>query len=155
MAWSGSALFQAFFEDAMENTAALDIDTDTIKSALFDNTGTPSKTVTSANTAYGAGVYATGGVFDASGWPAVGRNITVTTSAASAGTYTYDASDLSSANSTTSLTNATGTLIYDDTLTTPVADQGICYLYFGGSNTVVSGTFTIVWNASGLFTLAV
>ena len=38
-------------------------------------------------------------------------------------------------------------------ITTPVADQGICYNYFGGANSVTLGTFTIVWNASGIFAL--
>lgn len=154
MAWSASKIFQAFIEDALENTAALDLDTDTIKAALFDNTITPSQTVASASSAYGAGVWASGGVSDASGWPAVGRNLASVTSGSSAGTYTFDAADTVSANATTTLTNAYGVLIYEDTLTTPVADQGICYNYLGGANSVTSGTFTVVWNASGIFTLA-
>ena len=39
----------------------------------------------------------------------------------------------------------------DDTLTTPVADQGVCYNYLGGANSVVNGTFTVVWHANGIF----
>ena len=54
---------------------------------------------------------------------------------------------------TTTLTNAYGCLVYSDTRTTPVADQGICFNYFGGANSVTSGTFTIVWNASGILAL--
>jgi hypothetical protein len=46
-----------------------------------------------------------------------------------------------------------GCLVYDDTLTTPVADQGLSYHYFGGTQSVTSGTFTIVWNASGILSL--
>ena len=42
----------------------------------------------------------------------------------------------------------------DDTIAAPVADQGICFLYFGGSNSVVSGTFTIILTAAGILTLA-
>jgi hypothetical protein len=38
-------------------------------------------------------------------------------------------------------------------LSTPVADQGVCYLYFGGAQSVTSGTFTIQWNASGIMQL--
>ena len=56
-----------------------------------------------------------------------------------------------SANGTTTLTNAYGCLVYNDTVTTPVADQGLCFNYFGGANSVTSGTFTVVWNASGIF----
>jgi hypothetical protein len=31
-----------------------------------------------------------------------------------------------------------------------VADQGASYHYFGGAQSVVAGTFTIIWNANGL-----
>lgn len=155
MAWSASKIFQQFLIDALGNTAAIDLDTsaDIPKVALFDNTITPSQTVSAANSAYGAGVWASGGVSDASGWPAAGRVLASITWSASGGVCTYDAADTVSANSTTTLTNATGALVYDDTLTTPVADQGICYNYFGGSNSIVSGQFTVVWNASGIFAL--
>jgi hypothetical protein len=87
-------------------------------------------------------------VFDASGWPAVGRNL-VATSGFSSNVYTFDSADTVSANNTTTLTNAYGCLVYDDT----TGDQGICFNYFGGANSVTSGTFTIVWNASGIFAI--
>lgn len=149
MAWSNSKIFMAFVEDAFENTAALDLDSDTIKAALFDNTITPSQTVATASSVYGAGVWASGGVSDATGWPAVGRNLTGVTSGFSSNVYTFDAADTVSANNTTTLTNAYGTLIYDDT----TGDQGIAYLYFGGANSVTSGSFTVVYNASGILSL--
>ena len=154
MAWSNSKIFSAYITDIINNTTAMDLNTDaSISVALFDNTITPSQTVASASTAYGGGVWATGGVFDASGWPAVGRDLASITSNFSSNVYTFDAADTVSANSTTTLTNATGCLVYDNTIATPVADQGICYNYFGGANSVTSGTFTIVWNASGIFAL--
>jgi hypothetical protein len=59
-----------------------------------------------------------------------------------------------SANATTTLASVYGTLVYDDTITTPVADPGLSYNYFGGTNSVTSGTFTVVWNASGIFAFA-
>jgi hypothetical protein len=43
--------------------------------------------------------------------------------------------------------------VYDDTRTTPVADQGLSFNYFGGANSVTSGTFTIVWNSAGVLAL--
>lgn len=135
MAWSNSKIFMAFIEDALEGTAAFDLDTDALKAALFDNSITPSQTVASASTAYGAGVWAAGGVLDASGWPAVGRALSVT-SGFSSNVYTFDSADTSSANATTTLSSTYGCLIYDDTLAAPVADQGICYNYFGGANSV-------------------
>lgn len=155
MAWSGSAIFGKLIESmANRSNGAIDLDADTPKAALFDNTITPDKTVSAANSAYGAGVWASGGVSDASGWPAAGRPLVTPTSAHSGSTYTYDAVDTASANSSTTLTNAYGTLVYDDTATT-VADQGMSYNYFGGANSVTSGTFTIVWHSAGIFTITV
>lgn len=153
MAWSNSKIFSAFVTDAINDTASFNLDGDALKAALFDNTITPSQTVTSANTAYGAGVWASGGVLDASGWPAVGRPLAGVASGFSSNVYTFDANDTASANSTTTLTNAYGALVYNDTLASPVVDQGICYNYLGGANSVVSGTFTIVWHTSGIFAL--
>lgn len=150
MAWTASKAFSAWVTDSLNRTNAFDIDADNLKAALFDNSITPSQTVTSANTAYAAGVWASGGVLDASGWPAVGRQLLSVTSVFASNVYTFDAADTVSANATTTLVNAFGTLIYDDTLAAVVVDQGICYLYFGGAQTVTSGTFTIAWNAAGL-----
>lgn len=154
MAWTNSKIFSAFVTDLMNNTTAMDLNTDAaLKAALFDNTITPSQIVASASSAYGTGVWASGGVFDASGWPAVGRDLASVASGFSTNVYTFDAADTVSANGTTTLVNAYGALVYDDTIATPVADQGICYNYFGGANSVTSGTFTVVWNAAGILTL--
>jgi hypothetical protein len=154
MAWSASKIFSAYITDIINNTTAMDLNTDAaLKVALFDNTITPSQTVASASTAYGAGVWASGGVSDSPSWPAVGRDLASVTSAFSTNVYTFDAADTVSADATTDLTNVYGCLVYDDTITTPVADQGICYNYFGGANSVTNGTFTVVWNASGIFAL--
>ena len=152
MAWTNSKIFSATIEDIFENTTALDADSDAWKAALFDNTITPSQTVASASTAYAAGVWASGGVSDTPSWPALGRPLTVSTSGFSSNVFTFDANDTASADATTDLTNVYGTLIYDHTLAAPVADQGICYIYLGGANSVVNGSFTIVWAAGGLFT---
>ncbi len=153
MAWSASKVFSAFITDSINDTAAFNVDADALKAALFDNTITPSQTVTSANTAYAAGVWASGGVADAPSWPAVGRPLVSVTSVFSTNVYTFDAADTVSADATTDLTNVYGTLVYNDTLTTPVADQGVCFNYFGGANSVTNGTFTVVWNASGILAI--
>lgn len=154
MAWSASKWMMAFWRDSVNDTAAFNVDGDTLKCALFDNSITPDQTVTSANSAYGAGVWASGGVSDASGWPAAGRTLQSVTSTFSSTTYTFDAADTVSANATTTLSGVYGCLNYNDTLASPVADQGIVYNYFGGTNSVTNGTFTVVWNASGIGTLA-
>lgn len=153
MAWTNSKIFSAFVTDAINDTASFNVDADALKAALFDNTITPSQTVASASSAYGAGVWASGGVLDATGWPAVGRPLAGVASGFSSNVYTFDATDTVSANGTTTLTNAFGCLVYNDTLAAPVADQGISFNYFGGANSVTSGTFTIIWNAAGILAL--
>ncbi len=159
MAWSASKVFSAYIHDVLGNVTEMDIDTDaSIKVALYNNTAAPDQLVTSANSAYGAGVWASNEVTDATGWPAGGRALawgsaTRWTTYAAA-TAKFDADDLASADAHTDLSNVYGCLVYDDTITTPVADQGICFNYFGGANSVTSGTFTVVWNASGIFTIA-
>lgn len=153
MAWSNSKVFMATIEDIFENTTAMDANTDSFKAALFDNDITPSQTVTSANTAFGAGQWVSAGneVFDGANWPTGGVALTVT-SGFSSNVYTFDASDIVSPGAAT-LANVYGMLVYDDSLAAPVADQGLSYHYFGGAQAVTAGTFTVVINASGLIQL--
>jgi len=55
MAWTASKVFMAYIEDIIENTTAMDLNTDaSIKVALYDNDITPDSTVTSANMSGGA-----------------------------------------------------------------------------------------------------
>jgi hypothetical protein len=149
---SSSKIFSSYITDALNNTAALDANSDTIKVALFGNSGTPDQTVASANTAYNAGQWTSGNEVTATGWTAGGLSLASIASGFSSNVYTFDAADKAGGASDT-VTNAYGVLIYDDTLTTPVADQGMCYNAFGGANSVTSGTFTVVFNASGIFAL--
>jgi hypothetical protein len=147
MAWSASAAMRQLIADMIGNVTAFDYDADTIKLAGFDNTITPDKNVSAANSAYGAGVWAAGGV-SGTNFPAAG--VTLGSKTVSVGTnnvVTVDAAD--PAITGTSLTNLTGLLCYDDTLTTPVADQGMSYHYLGGSNTV-TGDVNLVLSANGL-----
>ena len=154
MAWTNSKVFTIAIENMLENIAAMDLDSDTFKAALFDNTITPSQTVSAANSAYGAGVWASGGVADAVSWPAAGIALSSVASSFTGATYTLDAADTTSNDATTDLTNVYGCLVYDDTLTTPVADQGLVYIYLGGANSVVSGVFTLVYHSAGLATIS-
>ena len=159
MAWSNSKIFSAFITDLMNNTTAMDMNTDALlEAALFDNSITPSQTVTSANSAYAAGVWASGGITDTgssapAGWPSLGRPLVSVTSVFSTNVYTFDAADTVSANAVTTLAATYGCLVYDHSIASPVADQSMCFNYFGGSNSVTLGTFTIVWNSSGIFTI--
>jgi hypothetical protein len=151
MAWSASEIFTAYLADMIGNTAALDFDADSIKAALYDNDITPDQTVTAANTAYNAGQWVITGneVSDGAEWAAGGVALGTKAVTRSTNTVTVDAADTASGSSAT-LAAVFGCLVYDDTLTTPVADQGMSYHYFGGTNSVTDGTFTIVWHVSGI-----
>ena len=155
MAWSASKIFVALIEDVLENTTAIDLNTDaSIKVALYDNDITPDQTVTSANTAYNVGQWVTTGneVSDGAEWAVGGVALASVTSSFTSNVYTFDAANTASGTSAT-LAAVFGCLVYDDTIATPVADQGICYNYFGGTNSVTDGTFTVIWHASGIFAL--
>jgi hypothetical protein len=156
MAWSNSKMFAAFVTDVFNNTTAMDLNSDTFKAALYNNSITPDNTAASASTAYDTGQWATANeLSDTTEWDAAGEPLTSVTSTFTSTTYTFDAADTPSGGTSATLTNVYGCLVYDDTITTPVADQGICYNYFGGANSVTNGTFTIVWSASGIMTVSV
>lgn len=158
MAWTNSKKFRPTVADVWDNTTALDLGTDVPKVALYDNGITPDNDVTSANSAYGAGVWVTTGgqtgtsqVFHTGQWAQGGVALASTSlNSGTADVVFYDAADTASGAAAT-MSNVFGCLVYDDTLTTPVADQGICYNYFGGTNSVTAGTLTVVWHANGIW----
>lgn len=154
MTWSNSKIFRQAIADALGNTTALDLDTDTIKVALFNNSITPDQNVSAANSAYNAGQWATANeVYQTGQWAQGGVALaSKVLDVATSGVVMFDAADTASGSAAT-LANVHGALIHDDTLTTPVADQGVCFNYFGGANGVTNGTFTVVWNANGVFRL--
>lgn len=152
MAWSNSKLFRPYLADMIGNTAALDFDADTILVALYDNDITPDNDVSAANSAYNAGQWVSTGneVYEAGQWAQTGVALAgKTVDVSVADVVKVDANDTASG-SAADLANVYGCLVYDDTLASPVADQGMSYHYFGGSNSVVNGTFTVVWAANGL-----
>lgn len=154
MAWTNSKIFRATVADVWDNTTALDLGADIPKVALYGTTPTPDQNTTSALTAYaavGSQWVVANEISQAVQWPAGGVALaTRVLDSATAGVVFYDAADTASGNAAT-LSAVFGCLVYDDTLATPVADQGICYNYFGGSQSVTNGTLTVVWNASGIF----
>jgi hypothetical protein len=151
MSWSNSKVFAKTVLDAFGNTIAFDLDADSFKAALYNDTITPSNTVTTqVLTGYNgaASQWVTAGeVSETTEWPAGGRPLVTPTWLQSSATVTFDAVDTASAGATADLASVYGTLVYDDTLTNK---PGISYNYLGGSNSVVNGTFTIVWSASGI-----
>jgi hypothetical protein len=162
MAWSGSAVFKAFIlAPLVEGTTTTatgytGLDTDTVKVSLFNDTITPAKDVAVGETGYAAaaGIWDTGGVSDTN-WPAAGNALVNDTFSGVTNAVMYDADNLSHTGTVT-LSNAVGCLVYDDTITAgTVADQGVCYNWFGGAQSVTAGTFTIVWHANGIFRITV
>lgn len=161
MAWTDSRIYRQFVIDTMADTAPFKLGgTDVFKAALYGTAATPDRDATAANSAYSATAWhgaaeiidTTGGGTD---WPAGGTSLGTETWTTSAGGITiFDAPDTASG-ATADIAAAFGCLVYDDTLTTPVADQGVCFNYFGGSNSVTNGTFTIVWAANGIFRITV
>jgi hypothetical protein len=154
VAWTNSKIFSATITDLANNTTAMDANSDTSHAALYNNSITPDQTVASASTAYNAGQWAnTNEVADGTEWDAGGEPLTGVASGFSTNVYTFDAVDTPSGGTSATLANVFGCLVYDNTIATPVADQGWCYNYFGGTNSVTDGSFTIVWNASGIWSL--
>ena len=141
MAWTASAIFQQYVSDMIGNVAALDYDADTINVALYNDAITPDKTVTAANSAYNAGQWAIANEQTSStDWPAGGQALATKTNTASGANATL---------------TVYGCLVYDGTIATPVADQGLCYNWFGGVQSVTGGTLTVVWSPSGIMSFAV
>lgn len=158
MAWTASKIFRPYVADSLNRTAPFDLNADSFKVALYTNAITPDQNTTAALSAYNAtsSQWLTANEqFESGQWAQGGVALSsVVVDVATAGVVMFDAADTASG-SAADLAGVYGCLVYDDTLTTPVADQGVCYNYFGGSNTVVNGTFTVVWSASGImrFTL--
>lgn len=158
MAWTGSEMFRALVKDVFDNTAAFDFGNgaDTFLVALYDNDITPDQNATSANTAYNAGQWATAGneVSDGTEWDAGGEPLTgQTLDAGTNGIVFFDGTDTPSGGSSATLAAVFGCFVYDDTLAAPVANQGVSYHYFGGTQSVTDGTFTVVWHANGIWRL--
>lgn len=144
MAWTNSKVFAFSVLTVGQN--GVKYSTDAYKVALY-NAGTPDNTVTTAvlteyngaasqwvtgNEASGTG-YTAGGVSVSSpSWTQSSNVVTFT----SAGTPQWTGASFS----------CVGCLVYDTT----VSNEGLSYNYFGGTQTVTSGTFTINWNASGI-----
>lgn len=153
MAWSASHIFRAAMTDVLGNVCAMDLDADTFKLANYNNTPTPDQNVTSAQSAYNAGSsqWVTANEVSQSGqWAAGGIAISTTTLTNPAGGIVmFDGNDVASGSAAT-LTNVYGGLVYDSTLSTPVANQGLCYLYYGGAASVTNGTLTVQFATNGI-----
>jgi hypothetical protein len=164
MAFNASAIFQ----QAMLNPIAHGVSAvtgfpttyagllaDVVNVALFGNTGTPNKADVVGNIGYNTGQWVTGNETNGgANWPAGGLPLASKTWAIDTGSSSlcFNAANLAGTGNVT-VAAAFGCLVYDNTITAgTVAKQGMCYNYFGGSQSVTAGTFTILWATVGATT---
>ena len=148
--------FRALITDLLGNTTAVDLNSDSLKMSLHDNTVTGTKDDTAAQSAYGGATWG-GEVSDTTGWASTGRVLdNPTLSNPASGVVRLDVDDEVGGACTTGLTGFYGGRVYSDTITTPQADQGVCFNYAGGTNTIAAAAvLTVAINASGLFEISI
>src|SRR4051812_36929988 len=97
MAWSNSKVFCQYVSDIVANTTAIDWDADTIKAALYNNTGTPDQSVSAANSAYLVGQWVVGNEVSSAGqWAAGGVALASKTNTVASPNVPLDAADTAS-----------------------------------------------------------
>lgn len=159
MSWTDSRVFRAWVTSPMLAAATAPVGytsltADTVKVALYNNTGTPDRDAAVASTGYNTGAWVTANeVTGASEWVAGGRTLAGAAFAQSAGGInTFSGSNLAGS-ATVTMSGIQGCLVYDNSISGgSVAKQGVCFNYFGGAQSVTSGTFSLNWSASGIFT---
>ena len=117
----------------------VDMEADIINVALYDS----AHAFAATNTVYSS----TNELATATGYTRKGATLTGK-AVTEAATTKFDATDVAW---TTATFTAYHAVLYDDTVAT---DDLICSFDFGGAKTVSAGTFTIVWHADGIITLA-
>lgn len=156
MAWSASAIFQQALlnpitravNNATAPTSFVSLTGDAVKCALWSSgTMTPDKTAAVGLTGYNAASsqWVTANETSGTGYTAGGTALTSLSWALDTGSSSacYHAANPSW---TTATITAFGDLVYDNTISGgTVAAQGMCFNYFGGSQSVTGGTFTVNW----------
>ncbi len=134
-----SGIYDVFKGNLMKKQVNIDSGGDTIKVGLMTN----SHTFTSSNTVWSnvSANEASGTNYTAGGATLGSQTVTV------AATTKFDAADTSWSTVTITAYHA---VVYDVTNTNSL----ICSFDFGGAKTATAGTFTIVWDANGIITLA-
>jgi len=131
-----SGIYSRFKANLMNKV--VDLEADTIKVALYDNSHSFTATDTDYTT---TNELATTGGYTQGGATLAGKAVT------EASTTKWDATDLDWTSATFTAYHA---VIYDST----AGNDLICSIDFGGAKTVASGTFTIQWDSAGIITLA-
>jgi hypothetical protein len=92
------------------------------------------------------GTYVPGGILLNQGTPSTPS----AAESATPGTLTFDAGDSSWPGST--ITGAVAAIIYADAVSAPASDPPFVLISFGAAYSTSNGTFTIQWNAAGVWT---
>lgn len=151
MAWSTSNISAAGLDQLLNGTfyatnAGTSYAADTIDVALYNNSVTPDKNATLVNNTFNGGTWTGNELTSAGQWAAGGVALGSKTHTFGTGTAQLSAANTASGNAAT-LTGVFGDVVYDATLTLKYL---YCWNYFGGSQSVTAGTFTVVWSGSGI-----
>ncbi len=117
---------------------------DTIKTMLTTSSHTISQ-------AHGIKSDITNEVASGGGYTTGGATLASKTLSVSSLVSTFDADDVAWTSATFACAEAH---IYDDSRATPVKPL-ISYVDFGGTQTVTAATLTLIWDASGIFTITI
>ena len=167
MAWTDSRIFTQAVLNPLTASAwsttepttygANGLSADTINVALFGSGVTPDRDAAVASTGYNTGTWVTGSEITGTNWAAGGQTLGTKAYTADLGGnvgVSFDAADVSV--STVTLAAFFGDLTYDFTITAgTVAKQGLCFHYYGGTQSVTAGNLTIIWDATGVFRFTV
>jgi len=167
MAWTDSRIFVQAVLSPLTASAwstaepttygANGLSADTIKVALFGTSVTPDRDAAVGSTGYNTGTWTTGNEITGTNWAAGGQTLGTKAYTADLGGnigVSFDAADISV--STVTLAAFFGDLTYDDTITAgTVAKQGLCFHYYGGTQSVTAGNISVIWDATGVFRFTV
>jgi hypothetical protein len=150
MAWTASNLSAAAV-DALCNGTFYVTGTwtaDTINCALYGTAPTPNKNDTLANNTYNAGQWVSTGTNQettGTGYSAGGQALGTKTHTFGSGTSQLGAAGPVWTSAT--ISGVFGCLVYDNTNSPKYA---YCWNWFGGTQSVSGGSFTIVWSGAGI-----
>jgi hypothetical protein len=141
-----SGIYGSLLRDTLSNSFAYDLATggDSIKWQTTTDTLSPDYDA-AAPVEADLTAEVTGAGYSTGGEVLAGQDVTI-----AAGVLKFDGTDVSL--STTTLASVEGVVLLDDTLATPVKPL-ICAIDFTTPYSTSSGTFAIVWDAAGIFTI--
>jgi hypothetical protein len=138
VAWTGSGWYADTFKQALAQDIALDLELDTHKLALYNNTLTPDFSATDPQ-------YSSSNEISGTGYTAGGKVVTGTALSVSSGFLIWDGDNVQWDDST--LTGVRGGIIYADALT---GNNLIIGINFAADYATAAGTLLVAWHANGV-----